>query len=231
MLKRLIMKKYIALLLILAVFISGIFFVKDYHKPNNADPTLESANLEAQPEEQPSPDSAATTEENYFFCALPTSFDSIQELVSALKAGTYASAQGTSYIQSARQKMDAIYVPAAIPDGFVLWGLDMNEYRISYFYAQEEDAKESIFPSSRGIVVVFSLEPSDTGAHPLAGIADQYEIPINEEGYIYSPEDNKIFFAPGNTRMAITVPDSMNNYDTLKSLCVVERIGIHTEVE
>ena len=221
------MKKYITLLLILVILISGIFFVKEYIH-NDTHSTSDSAGLQVLSDGQDALDSTAPVEEDIAFCELPAVFDCSQELISALRAGVCETRNGTYSLQSIKQKIDSVYIPAAIPDGFVLYGIDLTEHAITYLYVQEEYAEKSIFSSANGIVVDFSLY---TMADPLSGIAEQYDIPINEEGYIYSPEDNMIVFAPGNTWMAITVPDSMNNYDTLKSLCVVERVSIHAEAE
>jgi hypothetical protein len=49
---------------------------------------------------------------------------------------------------------------------------------------------------------------------------------INDDGLIYEPRYNRILFAAGESCITLYIPDSMNDYETLKPLCVAEKITV-----
>lgn len=225
------MKKGAHFLIILFFLAICSFFVMRHFGKTVTTHTQESKANSVFWEEQRPQSSTSTADDDIAFCKAPASFNSTQALVSSLKAGTCQMLDGTTYsLQSIKEKVDSVYLPASIPHGFHLYHIELDQYGIVYYYMPAEEINRPYFNYKTGIVFIHSIEVGNA-SDPLLATEKQMSTCRDQDGYIYVPSLNSIFFAIGNTRMSVRVPDSMNRYDTLKSLCVTDRVSIYAEVE
>ena len=57
-------------------------------------------------------------------------------------------------------------------------------------------------------------------------ICAQNGIAQDAEGFAYKSENETLYFEQDDTVISIQVPEHMNNYDTIRSLCEMEKIEI-----
>lgn len=164
-------------------------------------------------------------------CYADPSFENMQELIKALKNKTYADSTGVHSIESTAIEKGYFYAPAKEFPGFRLMEIVLSKDRLVFYYVPN-DHDSKWFSRETGILVMYSLEePADPNKHPMSVIADYYSLPKTDTGYLYIEDANTIYFELGAAWMSIMVPDSMNDYETLKSLCVAEKISLNTDIE
>lgn len=64
----------------------------------------------------------------------------------------------------------------------------------------------------------------------LNSIGKQLNLKTDADGYIYDIDRGDIYFMQDDTLIGVHVPENMNNYDTLRSLCQMEKIVIDSAV-
>lgn len=165
-------------------------------------------------------DTAASSAEVEAERAMPL-FNSVEELTAAVKAERQAKTKSSLARSGDLETLSVTYAPANEIDGFQLCMIEVCPDKVFYMYEHEEK-EMPYFEWTKGIVFTVYREPSYT----LASFCDQYEIEPDEDGFAYSVEKRKLFFEQDNTVMCIEVPEHMNDYDTIRSLCEMEKIEI-----
>ncbi len=135
-----------------------------------------------------------------------------------------------------------------INNGPVLYENSINEsvdlYDIEFFYALEEAPAPGYYLCSIEVwdaCIVFCYAPENdqmgvnsrnliavtyTREDKFPGCFDEFldNGELTEDGYIYNVNNNKIYMPVGDSCVDIQVPDSMNNYETIKEMCKFNKI-------
>lgn len=140
-------------------------------------------------------------------------FQSEEELVEAALAGELGrEIPGLEYF----------YAPAAEFPGYCLRHIEVSEWYIRYWYIPI-GCSDPDWLIRDGIAVDYLLGQVEDA---MGGLADQFDLERTPEGYLYHPEQGWIAFEAGSSRMTIEVPDSMNDYELLKTFCTARRVEI-----
>lgn len=167
---------------------------------------------------------ASTT--NIAASEIPPTFYTVQELVDAIKSGVYTDNTGTYAMESISKNLPELYAPSSNFDGFSLIKIELTEYRLIFYYAPE-DAVDKLFDYSTSIVAAYCVEKLPySDLTPMDVIAKQFELSKTADGFLYDASRNTIYFEVGESWMSISVPDSMNTYEVLKSMCSATKISI-----
>ncbi len=102
--------------------------------------------------------------------------------------------------------------------GYCLCSIEVWDACIVFCYAPENDRMG--VNSRKLIAVTYTREDKFPGC--FVEFLDNGE--LTEDGYIYNANKNKIFVPVGDSCADIQVPDSMNNYDTIKAMCKFDKI-------
>ncbi len=154
----------------------------------------------------------------------PLWYDSVPALVDAIRAERTALQKHQIAADNRLEGLSVLYAPAAAYAGFELFKVEVNPYSVFFYYLPEDDESEQI-DFEKDIIV--TIHRSD--AFTMDSICAQHGITPDTDGFAYAPKHGKIFFQAEDTVIGINAPESMNDYDTLRSLCIMERIEIPKE--
>lgn len=144
-------------------------------------------------------------------------YSTVEDLIIALSnTGENTQTNGNN------SSIETIYEPAADFEGFKLFQVELVPNAIIYYYLPI-DSERNFFMYDEGIQVTCYREGKLLD-YSLEKIAEREDLECTEDGYLYRSVYNEINFTVGNTIMSITVPDSMNDYETLKELCVARKV-------
>lgn len=156
----------------------------------------------------------------------PTSFetdDIVKELYFSLQELLNAATSETK--TDLAKYFDHFYVPAAIPEGYTLYRITVWEYNIQYRYKLIADPDND----KMNITVTYANPNRFKGKEPMQPLVNQLGISLTEDGFLYYAKEGVVAFPVGDSRMTIQVPESMNTYEQIKSLCVATRYEVNAE--
>ena len=148
-------------------------------------------------------------------------FSTVEELVNAVQAARQRESNYTDIKSNNLADIPVLYAPAKVYEQFQLLLVEATEYRIFYYYKPTEDSADEVnFSENITVTVCRGSEYS------LESIGKQYGLTADADGYLYNASKEKISFMQDDTLISVHVPENMNNYDTLRSLCQMEKIEI-----
>ena len=77
------------------------------------------------------------------------------------------------------------------------------------------------------ITVTYANPKRFTTRTPMEAVVAQFETPLTEDGFLFLPDQSGIIFPVEDSRMSITVPESLNTYEQLKPLCIATRYDVN----
>lgn len=143
----------------------------------------------------------------------------------------------SSYL-SENTDIDSYYAPDAesLP-GYVLIQIEvLADCSILYYYMHTDYLPADYVPAdhltpppelmmllySRGVMVTCHTDD----AYTLHSLSNQRGIAIDSDGYIYDEERGELIFALDAPPVSVRVPDELNDYETIKALCTMEKISL-----
>lgn len=148
-------------------------------------------------------------------------YSSVEELTAAVQAERQAKTKSSLARSGDLETLSVTYAPANEIDGFQLCMIEVCPDKVFYMY--EHEGKEMpYFEWTKGIIFTVYRDPSYT----LASFCDQYDMIPDEEGFAYDSKMGEVYFIQEDTVISVLVPEHMNDYDTIRSLCEMEKIEI-----
>ncbi|MBQ2118614.1 MAG: hypothetical protein II192_06115 [Clostridia bacterium] len=133
-------------------------------------------------------------------------FDSIEQLRKAIK--DYPSCLDPEDIPLYKiNRFDEItvdYYPQMMNETFVLWTVEVNPYRIFYYYVPSGAGS---FDSSAGVLVTVPREEGAT----VESVKKQFGVSAETDGSVFVPEIRSWFVPVGKNYYEISFPESMPN--------------------
>jgi len=160
-----------------------------------------SIDSDTKPQEDPYPD------------YVPLVFSSVDELADAIKnADSMENGRGKSLLET----LEYFYAPAQTPEKYKLSYVEVLEHNIIFCYVPDHADGQS---RERIQYIYFRGDKVTDDSDPFSVVLEQYDLTPTAEGLAYSEKDNSMFFRVGNSRMHVTVPDSLNSFAQMKKLC------------
>lgn len=165
-----------------------------------------------------------------------------QEVSSMFHIASYETLEDlTDSIQEANQKqandekltdddevlvaLEKVYKPAVDIADYTMYKIDVSKYYIRYWYRPNDI--ENPVPKEL-LYYTFRLPRKDVDQ--FAQVVEQYreqkQIEVNEDGMLYDPENQDVTFPMETSFGYVTVPESMNQYETILPLCQYEILEI-----
>ena len=163
-------------------------------------------------------------------------FETLDELKAAWKIAKQKQEQNEelSIDEALLVVLEQIPYPTAEVEGYFLKNISVSKFSVHYDYFRE-GATQFYMPDENGNLVrqymeyVFNLEDLG-GADGFEIVAEQfrtqYQLEPTEDGVIYDAKGSRMSFRVGMSHGLVTVPDFMNQYDTILSLCQYEIITL-----
>lgn len=147
-------------------------------------------------------------------------FSSVEELTAAVRAAREEKGSDALAQSGGLAELFELYAPANEIEGFALLSIEVTPERIFYRYSPVEEG--NYFSYSTGILVkVFRGRE-----YTMSSICNQLGAMPDEDGFAYVPDRAELYFTQDQTVISVRVPEHMNDYDTLRSLCRMEKIEI-----
>ena len=197
--------KKVCIILLAALLLSGCHARKEAQAPE-MQPT-EAAPVTQMPEE------IAVDAESLWF-------DSVEELAEAIRAARQGKMDQTAR-DNRLDELSVLYAPAETCPGFRLFKAEVNPYSVFYYYVPEEN--EALYIDDAEDITVTVHRGSE---FTLESVCKQAQITPDADGFAYAPNKSAIYFQQDDTVISIHAPESMNDYDTLRSLCRMERVEL-----
>lgn len=157
---------------------------------------------------------------------VPTIFSTQEELVNAIKSSKIQILNENFIDRVDMGDIEFFYFPTASFSNFELLQIEVLAKRIIYYYIPL-NTSEKQFNYDTGILVTYARDDCTAVEDSLAVLAEQENIDLTEDGFLYEPNHNSITFSAGTSWMSIRVPDDMNKYEQLKDLCTSAKISIN----
>ena len=199
------MKKRICIILLAALLLSGCQASEQTQAP-------ETQPTNVAPETQPTEEIAVETESFWV--------DSVEELAEAIRAARQGKMDQTAR-DNRLDELSVLYAPAETCPGFRLFKAEVNPYSVFYYYVPEEN--EALYIDDAEDITVTVHRGSE---FTLESVCKQAQITPDADGFAYAPKKSAIYFQQDGTVVSIHAPESMNDYDTLRSLCRMERVEL-----
>jgi len=148
-------------------------------------------------------------------------YDSVEKMIEAIQTERQAKSKDGMAQVNELEALSVVYVPAESLSGRRLQQIEVSPYAVFYYYMPGGTAAAE-FSDTEGIIVSCYREPE---YNPDTFFADNGLIP-DEDGFVYEEEKNKMTFIQDDGIISVRVPDNLNNYETLRNLCEVEKIEI-----
>lgn len=147
-------------------------------------------------------------------------FSSVEELTAAVRTAREEKGSDALAQSGGVAELAAFYTPANEREGFELLNIEVTPERIFYRYSPVEEG--DYFSYATGIMVkVFRGRE-----YTMSSICNQLGAMPDEDGFAYVPDRAEMYFTQDQTVISVRVPEHMNDYDTLRSLCQMEKIEI-----
>ena len=197
--------KKICIILLAALLLSGCQASEQTQAP-------ETQPTNVAPETQPTEEIAVETESFWV--------DSVEELAEAIRAARQGKMDQTAR-NNRLDELSVLYAPAETCPGFRLFKAEVNPYSVFYYYVPEEN--EALYIDDAEDITVTVHRGSE---FTMESVCKQAQITPDADGFAYAPEKSSIYFQQDDTVVSIHAPESMNDYDTLRSLCRMERVEL-----
>ena len=225
-------KERTVLILALCALILISVCAKPQAKPPAADDLPAADVLDEQPPaEVQETEPPAETEEIYEFDDAPVIesegeaayciFPSVEALTDAVRAEQEAFWKDAVAYGNGLADVSAVYVPAQDYEGFRLFQVAVNPYYIFQYYIPLDSASDMVF-DPEDIVITQSRSREMT----LESVCAPHGISPDGDGYAYSAKHGDLFFERDGTVIFISAPEGMDDYDSLRALCELERVDI-----
>jgi len=153
----------------------------------------------------------------------PLYVDSVDELINAIIDVKQGKAADTNNISA----LNALIVPDFTIDGYYLMKIEVTKVSIFYYYTPLTVSRSDGFVDyDRDYVVTVRRSEYVNKSDPLQPLIDQLNLTPDEDGFLYDSKNREITFAYENVWVSIRVPDGVNNYQKIKSLCSVKTLKI-----
>lgn len=206
-------KTLILLLFILLVFTVGCTVQDEAKEPPAEVAETSCDEVEADVSEDPAVDMGAEAE--------PMLYSSVEEMMEAVQTERQAKSKDGMAQLSKLDELSMVYVPAESLSGRSLFLIEVSPYAVRYYYMPGGTAAPE-FSDTEGIIVSCYREPE---YNPDTFFEDNGLVP-DEDGFVYEEEKNKMTFIQNDGIISVRVPDILNSYDTLRSLCEIKKIEI-----
>lgn len=153
------------------------------------------------------------------------SFSTVEDLADHLNSSSSEKDNTTQSVQVAKKYF---YRPAADLSGYELWKIEENKNNITFWYLPTGTKTSSFLPSV-GIEYVYlcrEFETKEAAMEAMRGFSKQEP---TADGIIYEANWNRAFFLAEKSIMMVRVPNNMNTYEQIKSLCVATRYEVDAE--
>ena len=153
--------------------------------------------------------------------AEPLFFSSVEEMTEAVRTERQAKAKDIMAQINELESLSVIYAPRNEMTGYELQFIEVKPNRVFYRYAPvlSEQAESTL--GNEIIITLYRNEEASFGA-----LCDQHGITPDEDGFAYREGRGKMYFEQDGMAICIEVPEHLNDYDTIRSLCEMEKIEI-----
>ena len=163
-------------------------------------------------------------------------FETLDELKAAWKIAKQKQEQNEelSIDEALLVVLEQIPNPIAEVEGYFLKNIQVSKFCVHYVYFRE-GATQFYMPDENGNLVrqameyIFSVEDfGDMNGFEIVAEQSrtQDQLEPTEDGVFYDERSARMVFSVGNSYCILTVPDFMNQYDTILSLCQYEIITL-----
>jgi len=151
--------------------------------------------------------------------------DELVKQISSSKTANWADEEYSKHFINNIPRINDFYYPTLKIDGYELFCVEVTPYAFNYYFAPSEEFKKEEwyhFMYDTGILIQIRrlYHPDFIGS--LDPIIEQFDEQgksyIYQDGLIYRECNNNIYMQIGNTRLSISVPDTLNNFEYLRDL-------------
>ena len=154
-------------------------------------------------------------------CEAMPIYSSVDELVSAVQTERQAKTASPEAQSGELESLSVLYAPANHIEGFQLKNIEVYPKQVFYYYVPEGEALP-YFSWKKGIVISYFREPVTNESAFFAKLG----LTPDEKGIVYSAAESDMYLIQGDAGIYISVPESLNDYGTIRSLCEMEKIEI-----
>lgn len=153
--------------------------------------------------------------------AEPLFFFTVEEMTEAVRTERQAKVKDIMAQINELETLSVIYAPKNEMAGYELQFIEVKPNRVFYRYAPvfSEQAESTL--GNEIIITLYRNEEASFDA-----LCDQHGITPDEDGFAYREERGKMYFEQDGMAICVEVPEHMNDYDTIRSLCEMEKIEI-----
>ncbi|GEM_PF-6131192 len=124
--------------------------------------------------------------------------------------------------------INKLIVPDTAIEGYHLWGIQVNEYNVFYYYTPNNTTVEmGMIDYDRDYIITVCRPEYANQEDPLKPLSEQQQIktPLNEDGYLHVASMRDLTFTYENTWISIRYPKG-KTYQDIKPLCKAKTIEI-----
>ena len=154
-------------------------------------------------------------------CEAMPIYSSVDELISAVQTEKQAKTASPEAESGDLESLSVLYAPANNIEGFQLKYTEVYPKQVFYYYVPEGE-ELPYFSWEKGIVISYFREPVTNENEFFAELG----LTPDEMGIVYSAVESDMYLVQGDAGIYISVPESLNDYDTIRGLCEMERIEI-----
>lgn len=153
--------------------------------------------------------------------AAPLVFYSVEEIPVAVQKERQAKDKDHMAQTHALEKLSVLYAPANEIAGYELWSIDVSRNRVCYRYVPEGEGQGYVeMDRELRITLYRNAEAS------LDKLCAQFGVVPDETGFAYCAERRMMLFEREGMAISIEAPEHMNDYDTIRGLCEMQRVSI-----
>jgi len=119
------------------------------------------------------------------------------------------------------ESLTTVYTPPEEIEGFTLWNIELFSFGMTYYYNPGEVLLDQ-FDWNRGITYTIF----QNGVITFKSVCETSEVFPDEDGFAYDAKRNNMHFEEAGIAVSIHVPEEPNDYDTLRSLCELEKVTV-----
>ena len=153
----------------------------------------------------------------------PIPYSNVDDLLNSINEKQAPKGYEGAFKEFSVSDIEYFYYPTAEFEGYELKNIVVSKWNIGYYYVPL-GKKDSILDEQSSIIVQYRrAEKSPYKSDIMENLAADMKAELTEDGLVYRPEINQIWFCAGNSTMYINYPDSMDSYELLKPLCVANK--------
>lgn len=122
------------------------------------------------------------------------------------------------------EPLTTVYTPPAEIEGFSLWNVELFFGGLIYYYNPDDpvESPQGEFDWNRGIMFTIYQNSEVT----LKSLCEECEVLPDEDGFAYDSKRSSMYFEQDGIAAYVHVPGEPNDYDTLRSLCKLEKVTV-----